>query len=210
MHADDGRYIMWGWIKEGRGPDRTFAAGWNGVMSLPIHVSLLDDGKLGLEPVKELEALRQAHYHFDNLHITPASSLLPDIHGDSLEIEIRFPQDLEAEAGLILRASPDGEDQTRIIYQPRQQQLVVQRSNRDPDVDTDNQITPLTLKPGEPLSMRVFLDHSVVEIFASHQTCLVSRVYPQDVNNHQLGLFVENNPVIIPSFDIWTLKNIWK
>ncbi len=210
MRAEDGRYIMWGWIKEGRSPERSFVAGWNGVMSLPIQVSLLSDGKLGLEPVKELEALRQEHHHFEDLHITPKADLLLDIQGVSLEIEIQFPPNLKTEVGLVMRASFNGEDQTRIIYEPIQQQLMIHRSNPSPDVDIDNQFAPLTLSPGEPLTLRVFLDHSVLEVFANHHTCLVSRVYPSDAASNRLGLSVQTHPVTISTLDIWQLKDIWK
>jgi beta-fructofuranosidase len=210
MRADDGRYIMWGWIQEGRSHNQSLAAGWNGVMSLPIHVSLLEDGKLRLEPVKELEALRQEHHHFENLLITPKAGMSLDIQGDSLEIKIEFPSDLKTEAGLILRASIDGQDQTRIIYDPIHQQLAVHRFNPVPEVDIDNQSAPLTLEAGEPLSLRVFLDHSVLEIFAHDRTCLVSRIYPHHESSHHIGLFTQDNPAVIPRLDIWKLKDIWK
>ena len=210
MRADDGRCIMWGWIQEGRGHNQSLAAGWNGVMSLPIHLSPLADGKLRLEPVKELEALRQEHYHFENLLITPEAGLPLDVQGNSLEIEIEFPPNLTTEAGLLLRASIDGQDQTRIIYEPISQQLVIHRLNPVPDVDIDNQSAPLSLAPGEPLRLRIFLDHSVLEIFANHRTCLVSRVYPSHESSHHIGLFAQNNPAVITRLDIWKLKDIWK
>ena len=210
MRANDGRYIMWGWIKEGRSHEQANAAGWNGVMSLPIHVSILADGKLGLEPVKELEVLRQKQYHFENLNITADASLFPNIQGDSLEIAIQFPPELKSEVGLILRASISGQEQTRIIYRPDQQQLVIHHSNPAPDVDIDNQLAPLALSPGESLTLHVFLDHSVLEVFANHHTCLVGRVYPFDTASNHLGLFVQTDAVMIPTLDIWKLNDIWK
>jgi len=210
LHADDGRYIMWGWIQEGRTPHQSLAAGWSGVMSLPIQVSPLDDGQLRLEPVRELEALRQDHYYFENLFVTPEAIMALDLEGDSLEIEIQFSPDLQTEAGLILRASLDGQDQTRIIYEPIPGQLVIHRFNPGPEVDIDNQSLPLNLAPGEPLSLRVFLDHSVLEIFANHRTCLVSRVYPSQESSRHIGLFAQNSPALIPRLDIWKLKGIWE
>jgi beta-fructofuranosidase len=210
MRADDGRYIMWGWIKEGRSHEQSIAAGWNGVMSLPIQVSLFEDGKLSLEPVKELEALRQEHYHFENLYITPETGLPLDIQGDCFEVQVQFPADLQTQVGLMLRASLDGQDQTRIIYDPGREQLIIHRFNPSPDVDLDNQFAPLTLSSGEPLTLRVFLDHSVLEIFANHHTCLVSRVYPAHETSNHIGLFTQDNPTVITQMDIWKLKDIWK
>jgi beta-fructofuranosidase len=209
MRANDGRYIMWGWIKEGRSHEQSFAAGWNGVMSLPIQVLLLPDGKLGLEPVQELETLRQEHFHFENLHI-PETGLSLDVRGDCLEIHVRFSPSLNTEAGLVLRSSADGQDQTRIIYDPGRQQLLIHRFNPGTDVDVDIQCASLTLSSGEPLTLRVFLDHSVLEIFANHHTCLVSRVYPVHETSNHIGLFTQNNPAVITNLDIWKLKDIWK
>jgi beta-fructofuranosidase len=178
-------------------------------MSLPIHVSILADGKLGLEPVKELGVLRQEHFHFENLNI-PETGLPLDIRGDCLEIHLQFSPSLNTEAGLILRASVDGQDQTRIIYDPSQQQLLIHRFNPGTDVDVDNQCAPLALSPGEPLSLRVFLDHSVLEIFANHHTCLVSRVYPIHETSNHIALFTQDNPAVITNLDIWKLQDIWR
>ena len=37
---------------------------------------------------------------------------------------------------------------------------------------------PVRLDPGEPLRLRVFVDHSVVEVFANGKQCVAVRVYP--------------------------------
>jgi hypothetical protein len=50
----------------------------------------------------------------------------------------------------------------------------------------------------------------VLEVFANHHTCLVSRLYPSDAASNRLGLSVQTNPVTISSLDIWKLKDIWK
>ncbi len=57
MRTRDGRIVMWGWLKEMRRPSALMEAGWAGVMSLPISLSLLPDGRLGIEPVEELKNL---------------------------------------------------------------------------------------------------------------------------------------------------------
>jgi beta-fructofuranosidase len=35
MFLEDGRVIMWGWVREGRSAQAALVAGWNGMMSLP-------------------------------------------------------------------------------------------------------------------------------------------------------------------------------
>ncbi|MBI5962326.1 MAG: glycoside hydrolase family 32 protein [Chloroflexi bacterium] len=209
MRAEDGRYIMWGWLREGRSPHLALDAGWDGVMSLPLELSLLPNGKLAVEPVPELSALRQENYHFDDLQITPATGLLENIQGDAFEIQVQFQSDLQTECGIILRSSSDGREQARVIYQPQQHRLVLERLNPNPEVHTDNHIAPLFLENHEPLTLRIFLDHSVVEVFANRKICLATRIYPSHESSNHLGVFAEDGMVKITSLDIWKLKDIW-
>jgi len=41
-----GRYIMWGWLREGRKSALSQEAGWAEVMSLPVMIAPLPEGKL--------------------------------------------------------------------------------------------------------------------------------------------------------------------
>src|SRR5438552_1232240 len=45
LYDDQGRYIMWGWLLEGRSTSLLKEAGWSGVMSLPIIVAPLPGGR---------------------------------------------------------------------------------------------------------------------------------------------------------------------
>ena len=40
------------------------------------------------------------------------------------------------------------------------------------------EVAPFKLREGEPLRLRVFIDKSVVEVFANGRQCLALRVYP--------------------------------
>jgi beta-fructofuranosidase len=210
MRADDGRCIMWGWLMEGRNHRHALEAGWSGVMSIPIHVSMSSDGKMALEPVKELENLRQEHHHFEDLEIASGFERLENIRGDTLEILLQFEPDEETEMGIILRASQDGQEQTRVIFQASQHQLVIERVNPSPDVDIDTHVAPLSLEPHQPLTIHLFLDHSILEVFVDRQVCMASRIYPADETSDQIGLFSKNGTVNIISLDIWKLGASWK
>jgi hypothetical protein len=80
LRTDDGRLVMWGWLKEGRPPAALLEAGWAGVMSLPMALSLTPEGAVRIAPVEELKALRRQHWHFEELEVAPeAAGLLGDI-----------------------------------------------------------------------------------------------------------------------------------
>ena len=41
------------------------------------------------------------------------------------------------------------------------------------------EVAPLELEDGEPLKLRMFIDKSVVEVFANGRQCVALRVYPE-------------------------------
>ncbi|MDQ5854392.1 MAG: glycoside hydrolase family 32 protein, partial [Chloroflexota bacterium] len=117
MADDQGHRLMWGWLREGRGPEAQQAAGWSGVMSLPRVLSLGPDGRLHMEPAPELQTLRGKHVRRTDLDLTPASShVLEDVRGDTLEIVAEWEPGDATELGLNVRCSPDGAEQTLIVY----------------------------------------------------------------------------------------------
>jgi beta-fructofuranosidase len=218
MHLDDGRYLMWGWIKEGRSQRISEWAGWAGVMSLPLVVSLLPDGKLSVEPIQEFKTLRSQHWYFENLDLDREMSneactgLLDEVCGDSLEILTEFEVGGKAEFGLTVRCSPDGQEQTRIVCKLAEEQILVERrdSSVSPDVERQPSIAPLEVIPGERLKLHIFIDHSAIEIFANGgRTCLISRIYPLRPDSLGVGLFVREGDVQLNSLDIWSLESIW-
>jgi len=101
-----------------------------------------------------------------------------DVSGAAIEIEIEIALD-DAEAVEISRVeTPDRAEHTPIRY-ARDGTLSIDRtpSSRDPRAFADAQ--SMAVPPyDEPLSLRVFLDRSVIEIYANGRHCLTSRVYP--------------------------------
>ena len=213
MRAQNGRVILWGWLKEGRRQSALMEAGWAGVMSLPMTLSLMPDGGLCIEPVEELQNLRDAHWHFEDLEVKPGvEAILGNLQGDSLEIEAVFePGDL-AEFGFKLRSSPDGEEQTRLVYDCVQERLAIEphQSSLSTVVDRDMREAPLSLGEDGLLKLHIFLDRSVLEVFANEHTCLVSRIYPTRPDSLGLDLFARSGNTKLKSLDIWEMKSIWE
>jgi beta-fructofuranosidase len=212
LHDDQGRYIMWGWLMEGRSKALAQEAGWAGVMSLPIVVGLLPGGGLSLEPAPELATLREQHWHDDGIELSGASSLLlEDIQDESLEIRAAFEPDQNCEFGLKVRCSPDGQEQTRLVYQAESQQFSIEReqSSVNPEVDRGNSSVVVEAHPDEVLKLHIFLDRSVVEVFVNDRCYLASRMYPQRPDSLGLELFSRKGRVRLRSLDIWRMASIW-
>jgi beta-fructofuranosidase len=174
---------------------------------------LLPDGKLGVQPVEELQTLRREHWHYEDLDVEGGpAKLLAEAKGHSLEIVAEFAFEGEAEFGLRLRCSPDGQEQTRLVYRSAAGKLVIERdaSSVSPDVERNDRTAPLEVARGEPLKLHVFVDHSVIEVFADEgRTCLASRVYPLRPDSLGVGLFAREGNARLNSLDIWELNSIW-
>jgi beta-fructofuranosidase len=61
----------------------------------------------------------------------------------------------------------------------------------------------------EPLDLRVFVDGSVIEVFANERHCLTSRVYPTDEDATGITLGAVGGRVEIPTLDAWELDSVW-
>jgi beta-fructofuranosidase len=210
MRDRHGRRLMWGWLWEGRDEPAQLAAGWAGVMSLPRVLSLRSDGWLGFAPALELEALRERHWIWHNLQLTSASAhVLPEVQSDTLEISVEFAPNAAGAFGIDVRRSADGAERTRIIYDRERQRLEVDRGASSPSAEDqhDSRGGALALGASESLRLRIFVDRSVVEVFANGHLCLASRVYPSE-GSLGVALFARGG-VTVQELDVWEMRSIW-
>ncbi len=191
--ADEaGRRLMFGWLEEARSEAAQRAAGWSGVMTLPRVLSLAPDGALLSAPAPEIEALRG--------NALDVGAPLP------LAFELRATYEVDDEvAGFTLRRPAEGSEVARIGYDPETRTLFFEGVGCVPNehIRSVVQRAPLALNAGERLNLRVFVDHSVVEIFANRRAALSARMYPSAER-------VTVEPVgNLRSVQAWEMKAIW-
>lgn len=212
MLDDKGRRLMWGWLWEGRSDQAQRRAGWAGVMSLPRVLTLGPDGLLNQAPAPELEALRGEHDQWTDVHLTPRSAgVVAGAQGDAIEMFAEIePGEAEA-VGLKVRCSPDGAEQTVVVYDRLKQRLEIDReqASLDPQVHRERHGGPLPLSVGETLRLRVFLDRSVVAVFGNDQVCVTSRIYPSRPDSLGIDVFARGGDARIKVMDIWPVHSIW-
>jgi len=209
---ESGRRVMFGWLQENRPREAQVAAGWSGVMSLPRVLTPGAGGGLGFAPAAETASLRRQQVRHAGLTVTAERiEPLPDISGDQLEIAVRFAPGSEGVFGLAVRRSPDGEEETAILYDAAAGILAVDRTRASTDTTAarDVRSIPLPLAPREPLALRVFVDHSVLEVFANERACLTSRIYPARSDSLGVALVARGAPVKVDALEAWELASIW-
>lgn len=203
-----GRRICFGWLLEGRTPEAFAAAGWAGVQSLPRMLSLDANGGLVQRPIPELETLRTAHEEVAAGLWTGRREL--DIAGTGLEIDLALEFKGAEEAGLELLATPDGTERTTILYDCGRGVLAMdtRRASLGDGFEGRLSEAPLALAKGT-FRLRVFIDRSVIEVFANDRICMTGRAYPTRDDAMGLALVSNKGTAMLRSMDIWGMASIW-
>ena len=223
----DGTVLLIHNINEGR-PTKN----WNHIMSLVRRISIDPQNKLQIAPVKEIESIRSNH---KQIHQSPLPAnqdiLLENIEGNSLElIAVIDPKDAREICINVLR-SPNSDEYTSVKFLKRGYNLVshwlkenkstgtahqdaliidTSRSSLLPDILARTpEIAPFELKDGEKLTLRIFIDKSVIEVFANDRQCLAVRVYPKCEDSVYVSIRASGNNAILQSLNSWSMGNIW-
>lgn len=210
MRDEQGRRLMWGWLREGRTPEVQRASGWSGVMSLPRLFELRPDGVLNMRPAPELQQLREQHQQLGELALDEAQTLLA-MRGDTLELLVEFALGDADEVGISVRCADDGSEATHIRYNCVGQQLLLDTRQASSDETTVRGLytVPCPLPPGEPLRLHIFLDRSVIEVFVNQMVVGALRVYPTGPASDGMRVFAHNGAARLTRLDVWTLRSIW-
>jgi beta-fructofuranosidase len=219
-----GRRILWTWALEARPKEQ---AAWGGTMTLPRVLSLAPDHTLFIDPVPELEQLRMHPRTRQHTRVTPEAPVhLDDVGGDTLELALTITPGSATRCGLKVRCAPDGAEETAIWCDMAAGVLWIDvaRASLDPQIvyrtfifkPGDNpavtaQAAPFVLEPGEPLTLRVFLDRSILEVFANRRQCLTQRIYPTRTDSREVVLVSEGGAYEVETLNAWDMApaNAW-
>ena len=200
-----GRWLMFGWMPGTTPVPMQLEAGWSGAMSVPRVLGLNERGELEQQPAPELEILRGERHAWHDLELAGTRRL--EITGDALEIRVVFRLGAASRVGLNVRVSPNGLEQTAIVFDSASRRLNLDRSRSslNPEVSTEER--GLDLDVSDRLELCVFLDASTLEVFA-HGRAVSTRIYPTRADSLGLEVFAKD-VAGLESLDVWTMHSIW-
>jgi len=231
----EGRNIIWGWITQHNKPHHLPDFGWSGIMSLPRVLSLDDAGILQINPPEEMALIRLQETREDDVVLQPNEENTLRLRGKSIELKIEIAGGTRSSFGIKVFASPDGLEETVIRYEPEAGQLVIDfvRSSIagpvsvpaimfgpdkvpgfDPEVKefatptlspVSEQRAPLKLGKDETLKLDVFLDRSVIEVFANGRQAMTQVVYPELDSSTGIKVFTRHEAAIVKNIQCWAL-----
>jgi len=205
---DKGRRIMWAWILDAPEFGIRWEHGWSGTMSLPRVLSLGDDGLLRMDVPEEIETLRHGAFKKENFVLQADTELVvDDIGSNSIELMIDMESAEALEYGVKVCVSPDGQEETPVFYDAAEDKLKVDTRKSGPE-DTPKVVeaAPFKLEEGERLRLRVFVDKSVVEVFANSRQAVARRIYPSRPDSVGVSLFSTGGDTMVHTLEAWNIE----
>jgi len=208
LEDDKGRRILWAWIFDAPGFGVRRDYGWSGTMSLPRVLWLGDDGQLRMDVPEEIETLRRDAVHKENIVVkSGVDQVIEGVGGNSIELAIEMASANASQYGVKVCASPDGAEETLILYDAAEKMLKVDTRKSGPEGTPKGvEHGPFALKDGERLKLRVFVDKSVVEVFANNRQAVMRRIYPSRADSIGVRLFSNSGETKVHSIKIWDIE----
>jgi len=205
---------------------------WNQIMSLPRILRLFNEDEITVEPAGNIESLRYNAKHIGSIEL-PANKeiVIKEISGDALEIvtEIDLTNSQLIEINVL--RSPKKEEFTRILfykekgfsrgraYFPGQGgsnvnysliSIESSYSSNLPDVGIRPPETgPVMVNRNENLKLRIFIDKSVVEVFANGKQCVAMRIYPGRDDSKGISILSRGTDGKLLFMDAYSMKSIY-
>lgn len=172
MMDPKGRQLAWFWLRDDRYCDEREMTeyGWAGVFTLPRTLWLREDGTLGMDVVPEMKALQYGETT-DLSRVDPRSCHVRLTRPSSGNTE-------KTEAPVGFRVHVTEQEYADLFFDASGHLLVLDAAHTVPGRDTGTrEEAPLTLAPGEDLTMDLYVDHSVLEIFVNQKQAISRRIY---------------------------------
>jgi beta-fructofuranosidase len=126
---------------------------------------------------------------------------IPGIAGDTLEIVGDIDMGDAEDAGIHLLAAADGGEHTAITYNRARNRLSV-------GTPSGEEKGNLTLSPAEALRLNIFVDCSVIEVFANGRACVTGRAYPVSTESRSVFAFAKGGAAKLRSMQVFEMKPI--
>ncbi len=190
MQVSDGRRLVWGWVN-----GFPSGHGWNGCLSLPRLLTLSRDGQLRQNPAPQLEKLRGRPVEWREAHLESGGKTFPLPRTNALEILAEI--DLRGAKSIELEIKSGAGDAPPVVVNFSGSELQV--------MDTKG---ALPFSEGERrLKLRVFIDRSVLEVFANETLCVTKVISP--IGSEAMLQVRADDAAVAKKIEVWPMKTIW-
>jgi beta-fructofuranosidase len=187
-----GATTLWGWMN-----GTPAGRGWRHCMTLPRRLSIGDDGTLRQRPAEALATLRGKPMFQIAGEIDTAGRTMESIQGDALELLLSVePRDASGLQVTLPRSN--GAPAIRLSLQEKQVEL--QGSHAEIELPKDG-----------PFDLRLFVDHSVVELYINDQACITRSIDTphEGAAVESLNIRPEGGSATFKNLTAWPIRSGW-
>lgn len=204
----DGKTLMLGIVPDKLAGSENYKMGYAHTYSLPREISLDSKGNLIQKPFSGLAAMRsESSFKMTDFDLTAEKDLDP-VQGRSLELSARF---VVGNGDFGFSFLGNGDKKVTLTYQPNTGMLSLDMSGINRIVNDGvfggvyNYALPTPVAVGEEMTLKVFVDHSIIDIFVNDTYAASVRVFPRDVDAVKATAFVKNGSVKMTSLEAYVL-----
>ena len=203
-----GKTLLLGIVPDKLPTQNNYDMGWAHNYSLPREISLASDGTLIQKPYSGLDGLRRETTFARDLDLSGSQSLSP-VSGLQIELLGEFTV---ASGTCGFRFLKSGGSQASLTYDTDRGTLTLDLSSLDRtsnDRDAYDGVYSATLpkkvNAGEKLSLHVYLDGSIADIFVNDTWAFSARLFPNSASQTEAEVFATAQ--MTARVRAWTLKS---
>lgn len=204
----DGKTLMLGIVPDKLPGSENYKMGYAHTYSLPREISLDSKGNLIQKPFSGLTAMRsETSFKMTDFNLSAEKDLDP-VKGRSLELSAKF---VVGNGDFGFSFLGNGEQKVTLVYSPNTGMLSLDMSGINRIVNDGvfggvyNYALPTPVAVGEEMTLKVFVDHSIIDIFVNDTYAASVRVFPRDVDAVKATAFVKNGSVKMTSLEAYVL-----
>ena len=190
MQVPDGRRLVWGWVNGFPG-----GHGWNGCLSLPRQLSISRDGEFLQAPAPQITKLRGDGVTRRHMRLQGDAQIfkLPETNTIEIAADIRMESAKRVSLDIKNDSNAPG----------------ISISYDGAELAVGDTRAPLKLPGnGGKLQLRIFVDRSVLEVFANDTAC-VTKVIPTLDPHASVYLKADGGVAQVREIQAWPIKGIW-
>lgn len=182
--------------------------GWAHLYSIP-RTWTLKNGIICQQPHPAMKSLRGSKKFFAKKMISPGKPFLLSSGKHQLEIEMEIALKDVKRFGFIIGKHPQQKELTKIFYDVERKQFSADqtRSSLNKNIPLETRSGDFLLNPNEKLTIRLFIDGSVVEVFINDEAAFTTRIFPLHKESNQVELFTEGGTAIAEKITVWEMRS---
>ena len=201
MLDNKNRHICWFWLLDNlqnEYEDRE----WSGVHSFP-RVFWYDNG-LKMAPAEELDKLQYNGQTFTIGKITENMPLSVK-NGTSFRLHAKIQTQKDSIVGFRVRATTDGTEFTDILVDTSKGKLIMDTTHNNGGGSPCLEEAPFVLTEGEELDLDLFVDKTVIEVYANNRQAICRRGYPSNPADAVYVYAVTNGAADFGTVEVWEM-----